>query len=138
MEPSSAISMPMPTSTVGCSTECTVHRPVHDNIATPSGPKKRKGIINLGVDRKEKKSFVKIEKLIVRRSDRIKTARRVEKLGGMEYFLTKIRSFRKDQQHPPRPTASHDKGPLQPRMRNPHIQRTLENKAGSHESGEGE
>ena len=41
---------PMPSSPVRCSTEHTILKLVHDNTATPSGPTKRKGIINFNVD----------------------------------------------------------------------------------------
>ena len=75
---------PMPLSAVGCSTERTTRKIVRDYTASPSRPTKRKGNIYLG--RKEEKNFVKFEETIIRRSDRIKTAKRVEKLGGIEYF----------------------------------------------------
>ena len=40
--PIEPVNSPMPSSEVGCSTERTIHKPVHDNTATPSGPTKRK------------------------------------------------------------------------------------------------
>ena len=48
---------------------------------------KRKFNINLEIDNKRKETFVKFEELTTLRSERIKTAKRVEKLGGKEYFI---------------------------------------------------
>ena len=77
--PAEPFNSPMPSFPVAYSTERTIHKPVHNNTATPSGPTKRKGNLNLEIDSKERKTFVKFEELIVRTSDRIKTARRVKK-----------------------------------------------------------
>ena len=75
---------------MGCSTERTAHKPVHDNAATLSVPIKWKGNVNLETDDKGRKKFVRFEEPIVRRSDRIRTANRVEKLDGMECFQSKL------------------------------------------------
>ena len=72
-------------SPVGCNIQRTAHKPVHDNAVTPPGRTKRKGNINIKIDSKGRKPIVKFEEPIVLRSDRIKTARHVEKLRGMEY-----------------------------------------------------
>ena len=80
----------MPTSPVGCSTECTARKNVQDTAATPSRPvAKRKGNIILGVKRKKKKSFVRLEE---------PTAKRVAKFGGMEYFEFELGRLEKEPQ----------------------------------------
>ena len=77
----------MPSSPVAYSTERTIHKPVHNNTATPSGPTKRKSNMNLQIYSKGRKTFVKFEEPIVRRSDRIETARRVKKTRPKGIFL---------------------------------------------------
>ena len=47
----------LPSSTVGCSTERTAHKPVHDNSATPSGLIKRKDKTSLEIEGKDRKTL---------------------------------------------------------------------------------
>ena len=137
-EPLTIANTPMPTSPIECSTERTMRRGVRDSTGTPSGPTKRKGDKNLGVDGKEKKNFMKFEEPIIRRSDRIKTAKRVEKIGRREYFYSKVVRFENEPQRHPRSSASPGRGHTQPKMHNIVILHMEENTAGSHESVEGE
>ena len=81
---------PLPSTPVGCSTEQTAHKRVDDNSAAPPGPIKRKSTIKSEIDSHRRKTFVRLEEPIVRRSDGIRTAKRAAKLGGMEYFYSKL------------------------------------------------
>ena len=110
---------PLPSSPVGSSNERAAHKPVHDNSATPIGPTKRKGSLNIKTNSKERKTLVKFKEPLLCRSDRIKTASRVKKVG---VFLIKNRLIRKRtnktfQGHP----NYKNKIPWLPRMRKPPV-----------------
>ena len=81
---------PKITPPVSCSIERTNKRPVPDSDTTPTAsPRKlttvvEKGTVNKGFEEEEIESLEGENR--VRRSDRIITAKMVEKLGGIEYF----------------------------------------------------